>query len=250
MSDAEPPSHHGPAGQPCAPPAPARAADVALPSLAAVAAARAAGQGLVVAQLGQSLDGRIATASGHSHYINGAEAITLLHRLRAGVDAVVVGAGTAAADDPQLTVRRCAGANPARVLIDRRRRTGGALKMLCDDGARRIVFGPALADDPPGLEHVEVPEGEEIAPQFILEALAARGLEVVLVEGGALTVSRFLAAGAVSRLCVLVAPLIIGAGPIGLTLPAVERLDEAIRPSAAVAVLADGDVVFDCDLSG
>jgi len=222
---------------------------VRLPALGAAAAARAAGRGFVVAQLGQSLDGRIATASGHSHYINGAEAITLLHRLRAAVDAVIVGAGTAAADDPQLTVRRCPGPSPARVLIDRRRRAGTALKMLRADGVRRIVVGPPAAGDPEGLDYVEVPQEGTIAPEAVLEALAARGLRVVLVEGGALTVSHFVAARQVDRLCVLVAPLIIGAGPIGLKLPPVARLEEAMRPAAAVAVLADGDVVFDCDLS-
>ncbi len=73
---------------------------------------------VVVGQCGQSIDARIATASGHSHYINGAAGLAHLHRLRALVDAVVIGVGTALADDPQLTVRRVAGPNPARVVID------------------------------------------------------------------------------------------------------------------------------------
>jgi riboflavin biosynthesis pyrimidine reductase len=64
---------------------------------------------MVVGQIGQSLDGRIATESGHSKYINGPAGLTHLHRLRALVDAVVIGVGTAIADDPQLTVRRVAG---------------------------------------------------------------------------------------------------------------------------------------------
>ena len=72
----------------------------------------------VVAQLGQSLDGRIATVTGESRYINGSAALDHLHRLRAEVDAVVVGAGTIVADDPLLTVRRVAGKSPARVVID------------------------------------------------------------------------------------------------------------------------------------
>ena len=64
---------------------------------------------LVVGQIGQSLDGRAATLTGHSQYINGAEGLDHLHRLRALMDAVVVGVGTALADDPLLTVRRVAG---------------------------------------------------------------------------------------------------------------------------------------------
>src|SRR5262249_27646232 len=77
---------------------------------------------VVVAQIGQSLDGRIATVSGHSKYINGATGLAHLHRLRSLVDAVVVGIGTALADDPQLTVRLVQGPNPARVVIDPKRR--------------------------------------------------------------------------------------------------------------------------------
>jgi riboflavin biosynthesis pyrimidine reductase len=73
---------------------------------------------LVVAQIGQSLDGRIATESGHSHYVTGRADIRRLHRLRALVDAVVVGARTVASDDPRLTVREVEGDNPVRVVLD------------------------------------------------------------------------------------------------------------------------------------
>jgi diaminohydroxyphosphoribosylaminopyrimidine deaminase/5-amino-6-(5-phosphoribosylamino)uracil reductase len=67
---------------------------------------------VIVGQIGQSLDGRVATESGHSKYINGPAGLVHLHRLRALVDAVVVGVGTAIADDPQLTVRRVSGRHP------------------------------------------------------------------------------------------------------------------------------------------
>ncbi|MEM8664317.1 MAG: RibD family protein [Pseudomonadota bacterium] len=214
-----------------------------------LAQARAAGAPLVVAQLGQSLDGRIATPTGHSHYVNGDAAITVLHELRAAVDAVVVGAGTAAADDPQLTVRRCAGQNPARVVIDRRRRAGSALRMLRDNGVQRIVIGPPHADDPAGIDYIAPENGPTTSPAAIIAALSRRGLSRVLVEGGAATVSAFLAAGVVSQLCVLVAPLIIGSGPVGIRLPDIETLGEALRPRTTITTLEGGDVVFDCALS-
>src|SRR5271165_7025215 len=73
---------------------------------------------VLVGQCGQSIDARIATPSGDSPYINGDAGLDHLHRLRALVDAVVIGVGTAIADDPRLTVRRVAGPNPARVIID------------------------------------------------------------------------------------------------------------------------------------
>src|SRR5437764_1940338 len=78
----------------------------------------AADELVVVGQFGQSIDARIATPTGSSHYINGPAGLAHLHRLRALVDVIVVGVGTALADDPQLTVRRVAGPSPARVVLD------------------------------------------------------------------------------------------------------------------------------------
>src|SRR5215208_2210082 len=100
---------------------------------------------LVIAQIGQSLDGRVATSSGHSHYINGPDGLVHLHRLRALVDAVVVGVGTAIADDPQLTVRRVTGPQPARVVIDAGGRLPSGAKLLANDGVRRLVVTGAGA---------------------------------------------------------------------------------------------------------
>jgi diaminohydroxyphosphoribosylaminopyrimidine deaminase / 5-amino-6-(5-phosphoribosylamino)uracil reductase len=98
---------------------------------------------IVIGQIGQSLDGRAATATGHSHYINGSDGLDHLHRLRALVDAVVVGVGTAIADDPQLTVRRVAGENPARVIIDPNGRLPPTARAFRNDGTRRIVITAA-----------------------------------------------------------------------------------------------------------
>jgi diaminohydroxyphosphoribosylaminopyrimidine deaminase / 5-amino-6-(5-phosphoribosylamino)uracil reductase len=207
---------------------------------------------MVVGQLGQSLDGRVATPTGHSHYINGPAGLAHLHRLRALVDAVVIGIGTALADDPQLTVRRVSGPQPVRVVLDPRGRLPGTARLLADDGVRRIVLTasgvqPSL---PSGVELVELPQsGGQIAPSAILAALAPHGLRRILIEGGADTVSRFLAAGCLDRLHVVVAPIVLGSGRAGLTLPPIEHADQALRPPMQVHRL-DDEVLFDCDLSG
>ena len=204
----------------------------------------------VVAQLGQSLDGRIATLGGESRWINKDAALDHVHRLRASVDAVVVGVGTVVADDPWLNVRRVAGRNPARVVIDPGGRVPIGARLFNDDGARRVVVSAAPRDDlSAGVELIRIETDQRrLAPLAIMAALQAAGLGRVLLEGGAWTVSAFIDAGAVDRLHVLVAPVILGSGKTGLTLAPIARLADAHRPATRVHVLADGDVLFDCDL--
>lgn len=206
---------------------------------------------MVVGQIGQSLDGRIATESGHSHYINGPEGLAHLHRLRALVDAVVVGIGTVLADDPQLTVRRVAGPHPARVVIDLGGRLPANARLLADDGVRRIVVTAqgTRARLPAGAERLALPaERGHIAPAAILAALAACGFRRILIEGGANTVSRFLAAGCLDRLHVVVAPVLLGSGAAGIALAPVARMEDALRPPMRAHILGD-EVLWDCDLS-
>src|SRR5215813_1882909 len=133
---------------------------------------------VIVGQVGQSLDGRIATASGHSHYINGPDGLAHLHRLRAAVDAVVVGIGTVLVDDPQLTVRRVAGPQPARVVIDPRGRLPVTARMLAADGVDRLVVTNenTSLQLPAGVETIALPtENGQIAPNAIIANLARRG---------------------------------------------------------------------------
>ena len=206
---------------------------------------------VVVGQIGQSIDGRIATVTGHSKYINGPAGLAHLHRLRALVDAVLVGIGTAVADDPLLTVRRCAGPSPARIVLDPRGRLSPGAKVLGDDGVRRLVIvaegvAPKL---PAGVEIVPVAaNGGEVAPAAILSALAERGFGRILIEGGAHTVSRFIAAGCLDRLHVMVAPIMLGAGQAGVTLKPIATADLALRAPMRAHLIGE-EVLLDCDLS-
>ncbi|MFZ1884664.1 MAG: RibD family protein [Rhodoplanes sp.] len=206
---------------------------------------------MVVGQIGQSIDGRVATDGGRHEFINGSAGLAHLHRLRALVDAVVIGIGTALADDPLLTVRRVAGPNPARVVIDPRGRLPATARLLIDDGVRRLVVTKASAqpDWPPGVERLALPaEGGRIDPGIILTALAEQGFRRFLIEGGADTLSRFLAAQCLDRLHVVVAPVILGSGRASCTLAAIAHADQAIRPQVRSYPLGD-EVLFDCDLS-
>ena len=221
---------------------------------------------LVIGQLGQSLDGRIATANGQSHYVTGPESLLHLHRLRALVDAVVVGAGTVLADDPQLTVRHCPGPNPLRVVLDPLRKLPPHRRLFCDGQAPTLVLAAVPAAIPatvPATAPVPVPvpeanraetallsvadDGSGFAPAEVLSLLAARGAHRILVEGGGITVSRFLTAGALDRLHVVVAPMLIGSGRPGLSLPAIDHLDQALRPAHRRESLGE-DVLYELQL--
>ncbi|HWK73990.1 MAG TPA: RibD family protein [Povalibacter sp.] len=213
----------------------------------------AGGRAEVVGQLGQSLDGFIATACGHSHYVTGEPSLLHLHRLRALCDAVVVGAGTVAADDPQLTTRRVSGENPLRVVLDPQLRLSGTSRVFSDGQAPTLrvrACGVPLPDGlrAPGVEDMEVPAAAgRLELPVLLEKLHARGLNVILIEGGGVTVSAFLEAGLLDRLHVAVAPFFIGEGRPGVRLPPVSRLDECHRPLTRTYKLGE-DVLFDCDL--
>mgnify|MGYP006274184899 CR=1 FL=1 len=132
----------------------------------------------VIGQLGQSLDGRIATVSGDARDIGGPAGLRHLHALRARVDAVVVGASTVLADNPRLTVRLVEGRSPARVVIDPRGRLDDQGQWLAQDGVRRILI--TASDDPgaKGAEIIRLPEleGGGFAPERIVAALAEAGL--------------------------------------------------------------------------
>jgi riboflavin-specific deaminase-like protein len=206
-----------------------------------------------IAHLGQSLDGYIATGSGDSYYVTGADNVVHLHRLRALCDAVVVGAGTVARDDPRLTVRHVDAANPVRVILDPRRRLSAERRVFAAQDAPTLLVCAeehALAG---GERHgraevVAVPtEHGRLRLDVLLSRLRERGLRSVFVEGGGTTVSTFLEAGLLDRLHVAIAPLITGSGRPGLSLPARDKIVDCLRPMHRVYAMG-GDVLFDCDL--
>jgi len=221
----------------------------------------------LVAQLGQSLDGFVATATGDSYYVNGPHCLLYLHRLRALCDAVLVGAGTVAIDNPQLTTRRVPGPQPTRVVLDPGARLDGQSRVFRDAQAPSLwvcdaqhaevararlgrALGPhaaeVLAVD--GLLDAQDPQ-QGYRPERVVQALAARGLRLLFVEGGGMTVSRFFTAGVLHRLHLVVAPVLIGQGRRGLCVPAHDVMADCPRPPARTLSLGD-DMLWDLDLGG
>jgi riboflavin-specific deaminase-like protein len=205
---------------------------------------------VTVAQIGQSLDGRVATVSGDARDVSGPDGLAHLHRMRALVDGVVIGVGTAVHDDPRLTVRLCSGPHPARIVIDPNGRLPDDAPVLRADGTRRFIIQSVDRARPAGVEVIRLPlTNGTICPRAILNALHDAGLSTLLIEGGGITIAGFLEAGLLTRMQVAVAPLLIGAGPAALT-TAVPRLKlaDCIRPDMRVFALGS-DILFDCGLS-
>jgi riboflavin-specific deaminase-like protein len=212
---------------------------------------RVAGRPRLLGHLGQSIDGYIATASGDSNYVNDPANIVHLHRLRALHDAVVVGAGTIAADDPQLTTRHVAGPSPVRVVLDPRRRLPVAAGVFNDDEAPTLLVVADSSGGQPRHGHAEVLFIPVNAQGFVLEALidalAERGLRRIFVEGGGTTVSHFQDAAMLDRLQIAIAPVLIGQGAPGLRLAPKVRLQDCTRPVHRTFAMGQ-DILFDCDL--
>ena len=200
--------------------------------------------------LGQSLDGFIATHDGDSQFVTGPENIVHLHRLRALCDADIVGAGTVAADDPQLTTRFVTGPSPLRVVFDPARRLDAHYRVFNDDSASTLyVCASSLVQ--PGETHVGratlVPIADTKADNDVKElqrVLWERGCRRILVEGGGVTVSKFLKANLLDRLQVAVAPFIIGDGRPAIRLPGPALLSDCERPRHRVFRMGD-DVLFE-----
>jgi riboflavin-specific deaminase-like protein len=208
-------------------------------------------RGFVVAHVGQSLDGHIATESGDSRWVTGEADLLHCHRMRALADAVLVGARTVCADDPQLTVRRCAGSNPIRIVIDPELRLSGRHTVFRDSAAMTLIIATQghcnSWSEAHGSEIIGVPRVDDALDVLaIREALWQRGLSMVFIEGGGITISRFLEAGCLDRLQITIAPIIIGSGRPGIAFPGCHALHQAVRPRIRRFDLG-GDTLFDCN---
>ncbi|MEU1122325.1 bifunctional diaminohydroxyphosphoribosylaminopyrimidine deaminase/5-amino-6-(5-phosphoribosylamino)uracil reductase RibD [Streptomyces sp. NPDC005899] len=182
-----------------------------------------------------TLDGRVAAADATSRWITSPESRADVHRLRAEADAVVVGSGTARADDPQLGVRGVEGAvQPLRVVVDTAATAVRPGARVLDGTAPTLV---AVAEDAdtahlPGEAVLRLPRaaaGRGLDIPALLAALHTRGVRSVLLEGGPVLAGSFVAAGAVDTVVGYLAPVLLGAGPAALADAGISTISQALR---------------------
>lgn len=219
------------------------------------------GRPFLTLKLASSLDGRIATASGESRWITGPAARRRVHALRASHDAVMVGVGTALADDPDLRVRNLGIAHqPVRVVCDTRLRLPADCRLgrSARESPVWLVHAPeapataVAAWQATGARLLAAPEGPDgtLDPAAVLAALGAAGLGRVFCEGGGQLAASLLSAGLVDRLMAFSAGIALGAeGRPALGSMGVARIGDAPRfRLAGTEVLgADTAAIWDRD---
>ena len=209
----------------------------------------------VVLKYAQSLDGRIATATGDSKWISGEPERQVAHALRAACDAVVVGVGTAVRDDPELTVRLVSGASPTRVVLDSTLRLSASAKLFSPEAAT-LVMTTERSDAARrqelrerGVQVAVVPEdGGKVDLAAALTRLRELGIETVLVEGGAQVITGLLARRLVDRLIVAVAPVVLGSGTEAVDRLDVARVSDGIQLVNRLVVPVGDDVLLAWDV--
>jgi 3,4-dihydroxy 2-butanone 4-phosphate synthase/GTP cyclohydrolase II len=209
----------------------------------------------VVLKFAQTLDGRIATATGDARWISGEAERRVSHALRAACDGVLVGVGTVVQDDPQLTVRMVPGASPLRFVLDSTLRLPLDAKILEPDAVTTILTTGragadrrrALAERRVGVELLPAgPQGVDLPAA--LAALRDAGVETLLVEGGARVITSLLAGALVDRIIVSVAPTIIGRGTEAVGPLGISSVADGLRLANRSAHVVGEDVLIAGDL--
>jgi riboflavin-specific deaminase-like protein len=208
----------------------------------------------------QSIDGRIATASGESRWISGSATLKLAQHLRRTHEVILVGIGTVLRDDPELTcrLRRCM--SPVRVILDSRLRLPPEAAVVRTIDQAPTVAVTSAPVDPAARERleaagvrVEVLGADASGRPGLAELvgfLEQEGYRSLFVEGGGEVITSFLRERLVDRMVVVTAPLLIGAGIAAVGDLGVEHLSEALQPDRVRTRRAGADLVWELEFRG
>ena len=183
---------------------------------------------LVIAQIGQSIDGRIALNNGNSHYINNPKSIIYLHCLRSISDAIIVGSNTIKKDDPLLTTRKIKGTNPKRIIIDGSLSLNNKYKIF-NDGNENIIFTKSNKNIRLNNSTIIRLKEKNFTKNLITQIKKLK-YKNILVEGGSKTISELINNKYIDILQFMISPILIGSGINSLNLKEISNLNKAIRP--------------------
>lgn len=206
----------------------------------------------------QTLDGRIATHTGHSQWISCPDTLRFAHQLRADHEAVMVGVGTVCADNPRLTVRLVDGTSPLRVIVDSALRLPLGAHVLTDRGPTLVAATPrapevrieAVRRQGADVLIVHEDDSGRVDLADLMRRLRSRGLTSVLIEGGAALITSALRSGLVDRLTVCIAPKVIGRGIEAIGDLNVTSMSEALDFATSSFTSVGEDIIFDGQLAG
>jgi len=211
----------------------------------------------VVMKAAMSLDGKIATRTGESQWITGPAAREQVHHLRNALSGIMVGVQTVITDDPQLTSRIPGGKNPVRIIVDSTLRIPMEANVLKNqDAAKTILATTTRADrnkvallEAAGIEILTVPAKDDGRTDLksLMEVLGERGVDSILLEGGATLNFAALEAGIIDKVQVYIAPKLIGGAtaktPVGGD--GIEKLNQAFRVIGLKASTIGEDILLE-----
>ncbi len=213
----------------------------------------------VTLKFAQTLDGRIATATGSSQWISSEKFRRLAHKLRATHDAVIVGIETVLADDPQLTVRLVRGRNPTRIILDSRLRIPLAARLIKSRELAPIIIATTSRADANKLTAlrnlgIEVlvnneDEAEEVDLNQLLKTLGERGISSALVEGGAGVITSLLRRNLADKVIIAIAPKIMGKGIEAVGELNIREVSQALKLSFKKIYRVGEDLVIEAKVN-
>jgi riboflavin-specific deaminase-like protein len=209
----------------------------------------------ITVKYAQTLDGRIATKSGDSQWISSEASRKYVHRLRSVNDGIMVGAGTVAADNPQLTVRHVKGKNPIRIIVDSKLRISIKSSVLTDANTHLTLIAVTSGASDVKISSVKKRGAEVLVVKKIrndrvnlkdlLIKLGKREIISVLVEGGSEIITSLLKANLVDKMIIPIAPKIIGKGLDAIGDLNINKINNAVRFSSFKTMKKGDDIIFE-----
>lgn len=206
----------------------------------------------------QTLDGRIATATGESQWISSEASLKFTHQLRAAHDAILVGAGTVIKDNPYLTVRLVRGRNPLRVIVDSELKISRQAKVFQNISLVPTLIATTktaddsqfqnLADSDAEIITIDADEKGNVDLKKLFKILAGRNVSSILIEGGAQIITSVLKHDLANRLITIIAPKIIGSGIEAVGDLNIRSLEEAKILSTQKVMRRGNDIIIDSRL--